>query len=641
MGRKLSDPSQGKKAYWVILNRLINKKKVLNIPPLLENGMFETNIRMKANILNQHFTQQCSTIEDNSTLPNFQPICHALLQSFEIDREKVTSLIRELDTTKAHGCDDISISMIKICDTSIVEPLCLIFEKSLETGVYPSMWKKANIVPVHKKGSRQDKQNYRPISLLPVLGNIFEKIIFEKLYCHLCTNGLITPHQSGFRPGDSAINQLLSITHKIYSAFEELQFEETRAVFLDLSKAFDRVWHEGLIYKLKCSGVSGDLLLLIQNFLSDRQQRVVLNGKCSNWATVSAGVPQGSVLGPLLFLIYINDIVDNVHCDIKLFADDTSLFSVVRNNESSEELIRDLERLRLWSWQWKMHFNAEKTEEVIFSTKRNNPLHHPLELGNVEIDRKKEHKHIGMVLDSKLSFQSHIREAIHKARRGIGIIRYLSRYVSRNILDQVYKLYVRPQLDYGDIIYHRYDPDMRLDITKRLERTQYQAALAVTGAWKGTNRQRLYNELGWESLYQRRWYRRLCHFFNLRKTGSPGYLSTEIPIEHEQHYNLRYPRDYEQNVGRTIRFSHTYFKNVRYEWSLLNQDLKNVQSISDFKRRLLTIIRPTRNSYYDIFDIEGIKKLTKLRVDFSALNEPRFRHKFDCTSPVCKCGMGI
>ena len=125
------------------------------------------------------------------------------------------------------------------------------------------MWKKANIVPVHKKGSRQDKQNYRPISLLPVLGKIFEKIIFEKLYCHLCNNGLITPHQSGFRPGDSAINQLLSITHKIYSAFEELPSKETRAVFLDLSKAFDRVWHEGLIYKLKCNGVSGDLLLLI------------------------------------------------------------------------------------------------------------------------------------------------------------------------------------------------------------------------------------------------------------------------------------------------------------------------------------------------------------------------------------------
>ncbi len=235
----------------------------------------------------------------------------------------------------------------------------------------------------------------------------------------------------------------------------------------------------------------------------------MLNGKSSRWATVSAGVPQDSVLGPLFFLVYINDIVDNVHCDIKLFADDTSLFSVVRNDRSSEELNMDLERLRLWSWQWKMHFNAEKTEEVIFSTKRNVPFHDVLKLGNEEIDRKTEQKHIGMILDSKLSFQIHIREALLKARRGIGMIRYISKYVSRNVLDQVYKLYVRPHLDYGDIIYHRYDPNMRLSVTKRLEQTQYHAALAVTGAWRGTNRQKLYDELGWEDLYHRRWYRRL------------------------------------------------------------------------------------------------------------------------------------
>ena len=513
-----------------------------------------TNVQTKADILNEHFVQQCSTIVNSSTLPNYQPTYSALLQSLDIDREKVTKLIRALDTTKAHGCDDISISMIKICDTSIVKPLCLIFGKCLETGIYPTMWKKANIIPVHKKDSRQSKQNYRPISLLPIFGKIFEKITFDVFYCHLCDHGLITQHQSGFRPGDSAINQLLSITHKIYSAFEEIPSKETRAVFLDLSKAFDRVWHEGLLYKPKCSGVSGDLLILIRNFLTDRQQRVLLNGKCSRWSTVSAGVPQGSVLGPLLFLVYINDIVDNVRCDIKLFADDTSLFSVVRNDRSTEELNRDIELLRLWSWQWKMQFNADKTEEVIFSTKRDRPLHDPLTLGTDDIDRKMEHKHIGIVLDSKLSFQSHIREAILKARRGIGIIKYISKYVSRNVLDQVYKLYVRPHLDYGDIIYHRYDPEMILNVTKRLEQTRYHTALAVTGAWRGTNRQKLYDELGWEELYHRRWYRRLCHFYNLRKTGSPGYLFAEIPPEREHFYNLRNARAYDQNVARTTRF---------------------------------------------------------------------------------------
>ena len=244
--------------------------------PLLENGIFVTNLQTKADILNEYFVQQCSTIANSSTLPNFLPTCNALLQSLDIDREKVTKLIRALVTTKAHGCDDISISMNMVCDTSIVEPLCLIFGKCFETGIYPSMWKKANIIPTHEKESRQSKQNYRPISLLPIFGKIFEKIIFDVLCCHLCDHGLIAPHQSGFRPGYSTINQLLSITHKI---FEEIPSKETRAVFLDLSKAFDRVWHEGLLYKVKCSCVSGDLLILIRNFLTDRQQRVVLNGK--------------------------------------------------------------------------------------------------------------------------------------------------------------------------------------------------------------------------------------------------------------------------------------------------------------------------------------------------------------------------
>ena len=275
-------------------------------------------------------------------------------------------------------------------------------------------------------------------------------------------------------------------------------------MFLDLSKAFDRVWHDGLMYKMECCGISGDLLALIQSFLSDRKQRVVLNGKSSQWSTISAGVPQGSVLGPLLFLVYINDLVDNVNSDVKMFADDTSLFSNVTNETVTAEVLnRDLEKVRLWAWQWKMQFNAEKTKEVIFSTKRLRLQHPLLKLGNDEIAIVPEHKHLGVILDSKLNFKSHIKEAAVKARRGIGIIRHISRHVSREVLDQVYKLYVRPHLDYGDIVYHKYDPEMKLDVTKKLEQTQYSAALAVTGTWRGTSRQRLYDELGWEDLYSR------------------------------------------------------------------------------------------------------------------------------------------
>ena len=147
-----------------------------------------------------------------------------------------------------------------------------------------------------------------------------------------------------------------------------------------------------------------------------------------------------------------------------------------------------------------------------------------------------------------------------------------------------------------------------LNVTKRLEQTQYYAALAATGAWRGTNRRKLYAELGWEDLYHRRWYRRLCHFYNLQTTGSPGYLFAEIPPGREESYNLRHPRVYDQNIARTIHFSHTYFQNFLYEWNLLDHDIKNAQSISEFKRKLLEIIIPTKNPVYDVFDIEGFER---------------------------------
>ena len=386
----------------------------------------------------------------------------------------------------------------------------------MDTGRFPISWKKGNVLPIHKKENRQLKKNYRPISLLPVCGKIFEKLIFDAIYEYFCENQLLTPSQSGFRPGDSTVNQLLSITHKIYSAFEEFPSRETRTIFLDISKAFDKVWHDGLLFKLKCYGISDCLFTLIEDFLRNRQQRVVMNGKSSGWSSVMAGVPQGSVLGPLFFLVYINDLVDNISSDAKLFADDTSLFTVVYDVDvAADKLNRDLEVISNWAHQWKMQFNPDKNKQaiqVIFSQKKDAVIHPAVLFNGSEVAVKIEHKHLGMILDSKLNFHSHIREAIIKARRGIGIIRFLSKYVSRDVLDQIYKLYVRPHLDYGDIIYHKYDPEFKLDFTKKLESTQYSAALAVTGAWRGTNTDRLYEELGWEILYYRRWYRRLCHF---------------------------------------------------------------------------------------------------------------------------------
>ena len=211
--------------------------------------------------------------------------------------------------------------MLRVSGDAITESLFRIFKNCLKCGIFPDDRKKGIIVPIFKKGAKQNIKNYRPVSLLPICSKIFERIIYDNMLKYFFDNNLITPKQSGFRPGDSYINQLLSITHDIFTSFDNGL--EVRRVFLDISKAFDKVWHDGLIYKLKQNRIKDELLCLLIDFLKNHHQRVVLNGKSSSWTKVNAGVPQGSILEPLLFLIYINDLPNGLQSNPKLFADDT------------------------------------------------------------------------------------------------------------------------------------------------------------------------------------------------------------------------------------------------------------------------------------------------------------------------------
>ena len=260
IGETLSDAKTGRKMYWSLINKILNKAKIPLIPPLLENDVFVLDFEAKADIFNDHFIQQCTTIDTGSEIPQSVVLNGPFLTDFPISDEKILKIIQSLNPKKAHGCDDISIRMIRLCDNSLLLPLKLIFESCKAQGVFPKIWKQAHVVPIH---------NYRPISLLPIFGKIFEKLIFDSLYQHLEIFGLLNPNQSGFRPGDSTINQLLSIVNSIFTAFDCNPPLDVRSVYLDISKAFDRVWHEGLIFKLRRCGVSDKLLLLIQSFLID------------------------------------------------------------------------------------------------------------------------------------------------------------------------------------------------------------------------------------------------------------------------------------------------------------------------------------------------------------------------------------
>ena len=393
MTKKLVDSNTSPKVYWTILNRLLYNEKIPTIPPLLVDGKLVSDFCKKANIFNNFFASICTPIDNTSRLPPFSYRTGSRIKSFHVTENDILAIIKTLDPNKAHGYDNISIKMIKICSQSLTLPLKIIFEHCLKKGKFPEIWKKANVVPVHKREDKMLVKHYRPISLLPIFGKMFERVIYNSLFNYFQSNRLFTPSQSGFLPGDSFIAQLLSKIHEIQTAFDENPTVDVRGVFLDLSKAFDKVWHDGIIFKLKVYGVEGESLSLLKNYLENQEQRVVLNGQTSEWRKIMSGIPQGSVLGPLLFLIYINGLPDGINSLCKIFADDTSLFSKVYDiYKPASNLNDDLEKISYWAYQWKMQFNPDpnkQANEVIFSrkTNSNNLSHPPIKFNNNNISK--------------------------------------------------------------------------------------------------------------------------------------------------------------------------------------------------------------------------------------------------------------
>ena len=359
-------------AYWSLTRRLLKNKKRSLIPPLFHENKFVKGFKEKTELLNSYFATQCSLISSSSKVSSHnQCLTDKRLSCVRFSHDKIAKVNQNLDPNKAHGHDDISIRTLKVYGPLIYKRLEIIFNQCFETGVFPSEWKKGNIFPIHKKEDKQILKNYRLMSLLTIFGKILERLMFNEMFEFFIENWLIFASQAGFERGNSCISQLLFITQKIYSSFDEGL--EVRSVFLDISKAFDKVWHDGIIFKLTQNDISGNLLNLLHHFLNKRKQRVVLNGQFSTWKNVSAGVPQGSILGPWLFLIYINDLTEGLSSNAKLFADDTPLLSVIHSIQTSaNNLNKDLERINNWATHWEMNFNPDTTkqaQEVTFSRK--------------------------------------------------------------------------------------------------------------------------------------------------------------------------------------------------------------------------------------------------------------------------------
>ena len=653
MGNKPNEPGISQKSYWKIINRVMNKCRSPKIPPLLINNQFILDCRDKAKLFNDFFSEQCKPIVNSSVLPNFAFLTVKRIDELIISNDEISSLIRNINPNKATGSDGISGQMLLICDDSVTLPLKIIFSNILLSSTYPDIWKLANVIPIYKKGDKQLIKNYRPISLLPICGKLFEKIIFNNLYSYLNTNNLITKNQSGFRPGDSTTNQLLYLVNEIHQAFEDPKFLEVRAVFLDISKAFDKVWHDGLIFKLKQNGVSGSLLMFFQNYLNNRKQRVVLNGSYSSYKTVESGVPQGSVLGPLLFLIYINDLERDVKSNIKFFADDTMLFSIVKDPAiSANDLNHDLNTIHQWAQQWKMEFNPDPSKqatEVLFSCKKSSPHHPQFIFNGAAVANVNEQKHLGLILDSKLSFEKHLNEKIIKAKKNIGILKQLSKYLPLKTLDQIYKAFVRSHLDYCDIIYHipshlnQAPLGVSLNsLMEKVERIQYQAALAISGAWRGSSRSKIYEELGWESLSDRRMGRRILQIHKILNNKTPSYLSDKLPPNSRTLFSGNVRNTFRELICKSNRYMNSFFPDAIASWNIFIKHFDDVPSFDILKKHIYNFFRPNTRSIFGIHDPVDLRYLFQLRVSLSPLRSHKWGHNFiDTPSEICHCNQGI
>ena len=253
----MSDPETGQKDFWTAFKRISNKKKLTNIPPIFENNRYIPNFQQKADIFNAYFADQCNIYDNGSPSPAPFSRANASVSHVNITHNQIVDIIQKCSSKKALGCAEISVAMLHLCASEMAYPLRFDFSKMYDKWQISRFLEVCQCRADSQKGNRQLKMNYRPISLLPICGKILENIVFDQVYSFLNVNNLLSNNQSGFRPGDSAIYQLISITSIIYETFEK--YDETRALFLDIPKAFDKVWHDEFIFKLKCNGISRSL----------------------------------------------------------------------------------------------------------------------------------------------------------------------------------------------------------------------------------------------------------------------------------------------------------------------------------------------------------------------------------------------
>jgi ribonuclease P/MRP protein subunit RPP40 len=389
-----------------------------------------------------------------------------------------------------------------------------------------------------------------------------------------------------------------------------------------------------MLFKLKQNGVDGSLLRWFESYLTNRSQRVALSGKTSNSHELYAGVPQGSILGPLLFLLYINDLPNNLESKVHLFADDTTLFETIDSpDESITKLNTDLQKILEWALQWRVTFNPEKTFFLRISNKQTRPNLTPIIYNNIPIYEVQTNTYLGLTFNSKFTWDDHISRISNKASKRLNTLNKFRLMLPRNTLERTYQTMIRPVLEYASTIYD----NTTFELKQHMEQIQRKAGLICTGAYKHTEHQTLLRELCWQTLSLRRKNNKLIQYYKIINGLTPEFLRKEIPstISNLTNYRLRNRHQLREQQTRLSSSFKSYFPSTTRLWNKLPTTTKNLPTLSSFKRIL------TKNNRQPLYHslCSGRKGiwLTRLRLGLSALNAHRF--KYNCIhSPTCnKC----
>ena len=388
------DTDKNNKRFWSFIKN--QRKDNTGVAPLYnKEGILHSDSKEKANILNTQFSDVFNKNEDTTTIQDKGESSHPEMAEITITENGVRKLLQKLDGHKATGPDDIPARLLKETAAETTHMLTTLFQASLHQGKLPTEWKTANVIPAYKKGSKSQPENYRPISLTCILCKVMEHIISSNLMSHLEDSRILTDAQYGFRKKRSCETQLLNTVNNLAKSLDDKSQVDT--ILLDFSKAFDKVPHQRLLYKLQYYGVRGYTHKWIADFLNERTQRVVLDGCSSDFATVDSGVPKGSVLGPVLFLAYINDLPEYLTngSSANLFADDSILYRSISNTDDARKLQQDLENLQTWEKDWQMEFHPKKCQ-VLNITNKKKPVKFTYTIHGHVLETVKSAKYLGV-----------------------------------------------------------------------------------------------------------------------------------------------------------------------------------------------------------------------------------------------------